>query len=122
MLGSTNHRRLRRIAFIGIALIFAAIGAHSLNPRQLYGEMYPVEPVKRDAFHICDEADPTFVRAVGTQREACYSKMPHVMAGGVGPGGAGGALSIQALNAPARRAEMVIILAAVPPPPPGTGP
>src|SRR5258707_13512913 len=104
MLGSTNHRRLRRIAFIGIALIFAAIGAHSLNPRQLYGEMYPVEPVKRDAFHICDEADPSFVRAGGTQREAGYTKMRQVTAGAMCPVGPGGWLLSRALTSPPRRA------------------
>ena len=76
-----------KAGFIAVGAIFAAIGVHALNPR----EMYPLDPVKQDAFHICDQADPTFVRAVGTDREACYDRMPHVMAmamGRIKPGGA----------------------------------
>ena len=101
--------------FAAVALVFGAMGARSLNPRELYREMYPVEPVKQDAFRICDEADPTFVRAVGAEREACYNKMPHVMAVAMGRIRPGGALSVQALTDPAREAELLMTLAAMPP-------
>jgi hypothetical protein len=114
--------RLRRIALVAVALISAGIGAHTLNPRQLYSEMYPVEPVKRDAFHICDESDPTFVRAVGGEREACYEKMPHAMAVAMGRIKPGGALSLQALTDPSREAELLMMLAATPPRQPITAP
>lgn len=111
-----------RVVFVAIALIFAAIGAHSLNPRELYNEMYPLEPVKQNAFHICDEADPTFVRAVGVEREACYNKMPHIMAVAMGRVRPGGALTMQALTDPSREAELLMTLAAMPPRQPITAP
>src|SRR5580658_1709804 len=109
-----------------VALIFAAIGAHTLKPRELFHEMYPLEPVKQDAFHICDEADPTFVRAVGAEREACYNKMPHVMAVAMGRVKPGGALSMEALTDPSREAEPVLPAVAYTTPsalpsPPGSG-
>jgi hypothetical protein len=111
--------RLRRIGLVALALISAAIGAHALNPRELYTEMYPAEPVKRDAFHICDESDPTFVRAVGAEREGCYNKMPHAMAVAMGRVKPGGAL---ALTDPSREAELLMMLAATPPRQPITTP
>jgi hypothetical protein len=114
--------RLRRIALVAVALISAGIGAHTLNPRQLYSEMYPVEPVKRDAFHICDDTDPTFVRAVGGEREACFNKMPHAMAVAMGRVKPGGALSLQALTDPSREAELLMMLAVTPPRQPITAP
>lgn len=107
--------RVGRIGIVSIALISAAIGAHSINPRELYREMYPIEPVKQDAFRICDDADPTFVRAVGSEREACYNKMPHIMAVAMGRIKPGGALSMQALTDPSREAELLMTLAAMPP-------
>jgi hypothetical protein len=114
--------RLRKIALVAVALICAGIGAHTLNPRELYSAMYPIEPVKRDAFHICDETDPTFVRAVGAEREACYSKMPHAMAVAMGRIKPGGALSLQAMTDPSREAELLMMLAATPPRQPITAP
>jgi hypothetical protein len=105
-----------------VALIFAAIGAHTLKPRELFHEMYPLEPVKQDAFRICDDSDPTFVRAVGTEREACYNKMPHIMAVAMGRVKPGGALSLEALTDPSREAELLLALASVPPQQPITAP
>ena len=113
MLG--RHRFVAKAGFVGLALLSAAIGAHSLNPRELYSEMYPLEPVKQDAFHICDETDPTFVRAVGSEREACYNKMPHIMAVAMGRIKSGGALSMQALTDPSRETELLMVLASMPP-------
>jgi hypothetical protein len=107
---------------VATAAVFAAIGAHSLNPRELFREMYPLEPVKQDAFHICDESDPTFVRAVGVEREACYNKMPHIMAVAMGRAQPGGALSLEALTDPSREAELIMTLAAIPPQQPITEP
>lgn len=118
----SRGQRARRLVIIATALIFAAIGAHSLNPRELYHEMYPLEPVKQDAFHICDEVDPTFVRAVGAEREACYNKMPHIMAVAMGRVKPGGALSMEALTDPSREAELLLALASMPPQQPITQP
>jgi hypothetical protein len=113
---------LRRISFIAVALVAIVIGVRSLDLRALYAEMYPAEPVKRDAFHICDETDPTFLRAVGSDREACYGSMPHVMAVAMGRIRAGSALSMQALTDPSREAELLMLLAAMPPRQPITRP
>ena len=113
---------LGKIGFIALAVASAAIGAHALNPRELYHEMYPLEPVKRDAFRICDEADPTFIRAAGADREACYNKMPHVMAVAMGRIKAAGTLTVQALTDPSREAELLMTLAAMPPRQPITAP
>ena len=120
MLG--RPRFLGIAGFTAVGVVFAAIGAHTLNPRELYREMYPLEPVKQDAFHICDQADPTFVRAVGADREACYNKMPHVMAVAMGRIKPGGALTMQALTDPSREAELLMLLAATPPRQPVTVP
>ena len=111
-----------KVGFVVIALAAAVVGAHSLYPRELYHEMYPLEPVKQDAFHICDQADPTFVRAVGAEREACYNKMPHIMAVAMGRIKPGGALTMQALTDPSREAELLMMLAAMPPRQPITSP
>jgi hypothetical protein len=113
---------LRRISFIAVALVAIVIGVHSLDLRALYAEMYPAEPVKRDAFHICDETDPTFLRAVGSDREACYGSMPHIMAVAMGRIRPGGALSMQALTDPSREAELLMLIAAMPPRQPITRP
>lgn len=121
-IGISLGRRSRRVGIVATALIFAAVGAHSLNPRELFREMYPLEPVKQDAFHICDESDPTFVRAVGAEREACYNKMPHIMAVAMGRVKPGGALSMEALTDPSREAELIMTLAALPPQQPITEP
>lgn len=106
---------LRRICFIAIALVFVVIGAYALNLRALYAEMYPAEPVKRTAFHICNESDPTFVRAIGSEREACYASMPNIMEVAMGRVRPGGALSMQALTDPSREAELLMMLASMPP-------
>ena len=108
-------RRSRRAAVVVTAVIFVAIGAHSINPRELYRQMYPIEPVKQNAFQICDETDPTFVRAIGSEREACYNKMPHVMAVAMGRVKADASLSMAALVDPAREAELILALASLPP-------
>jgi hypothetical protein len=105
----------RKSVIAAVALVFAGIGAHSLNPPELYREMYPIEPVKQDAFKICNDTDPTFIRAVGAEREACYNSMPHVMAVAMGQVVPGGALKIEALTDPSREAELLMTLAAMPP-------
>lgn len=113
---------LGRIGLVTIALVSAAIGAYSLDLSELFREMYPLEPVKQDAFRICDDTDPTFVRAIGSEREACYNRMPHVMAVAMGRIKPGGALSREALTDPSREAELLMTLAAMPPRQPITAP
>ena len=113
---------LGKAGFVAIAVISAGVGAHSLNPRELYNEMYPVETLKRDAFHLCNEADPTFVRAVKVDREACYDSMPHTIEVALGRIRPGGALSMTQLLDPSRQAELLLQIAALPPRQPITVP
>jgi hypothetical protein len=113
---------LGRISFGAVALISAGIGVHSVNLRELYHEMYPLEVVKREAFHICNETNPTFVRAVGADREACYNSMPHIMAVAMGRVHPASALSVAAMTDPSREAELLMELAATPPRQPITEP
>jgi hypothetical protein len=111
-----------RTGFIAIAVVSAVIGAHSLNPRELYNEMYPVETLKRDTFRICHAADPTFIRAVKVDREACYDSMPNAIEVALGRIRPKGALPIASLLDPSRQAELLIQLAAMPPRQPVTMP
>jgi hypothetical protein len=108
-------------ALTATALIFAAFGAHSLDPRKLYHEMYPLEPVKQDAFHICDASDPTFVRAIGAEREDCYNKMPHAMAVAMGRAKVQ-TVSSDALTALFDKTALLMLLATTPPQQPITVP
>jgi hypothetical protein len=114
--------RFGRIGFIAVAVVSAVVGAHSLNPRELYNEMYPVETLKRDAFQICGDADPTFIRAVGAEREACYNSMPNLIAVALGRARPADALTMAALIDPSRQAELLMLLAAMPPRQPITVP
>lgn len=120
MLGRPSF--LRKAGFIAVGLVFAAVGMQTLNPRELYREMYPLEPVKQDAFQICDQADPTFVRAVGSDREGCYDRMPHVMAVAMGRLKPADDLAWQRPADPSREVELAMLLAATPPRQPVTVP
>jgi hypothetical protein len=108
--------------FVAIAAVSALMGAHSLNPRELYNEMYPVETLKRDTFKICHQVDPTFVRAVKVDREACYDSMPNAIEVALGRVRPGNGLTAAALLDPAHQAELLIQLAAMPPRQPVTVP
>ncbi|HZK91002.1 MAG TPA: hypothetical protein VFC56_12720 [Stellaceae bacterium] len=100
---------------------FALVGAHSLHPRELYNQMYPVEALKRDTFRICNNANPAFIRAIGADREACYASMPHIIAVALGrvrrPD-----LSELAMLDPPHQVELLMTLAAMPPRQPITAP
>jgi hypothetical protein len=105
---------LGKIGFVAIVLAAVGIETHSLNPRELYNEMYPVETLKRDAFHICNDADPTFVRAVKVDREACYDSMPHAIEVALGRIHAGGPLTMADLLDPLHQAELLQIVSTAP--------
>ncbi len=121
-IGLSLGRRSRQAVVVVTAALFAALGAYSIHPRELYHQMYPLEPVKQNAFQICDESDPTFIRAVGSDREACYNKMPHVMAVAMGRVKPESSLSMDALVDPAREAQLILALASLPPQQPITEP
>ena len=99
--------------FIAIAVVSAFMGAHSLNPRELYNEMYPVETLKRDAFGICHAANPSFIRAFKDDRETCFDSMPNAIEVALGRVHRG--VPSPASLDPSRQAELLIQLAAMPP-------
>jgi hypothetical protein len=103
-----------RKSFVAIALVSGLIGAHSLNPRELYNEMYPVETLKRDAFGICHAANPSFIRAFKDDRETCYDSMPNAIEVALGRVHPGAQINASLLD-PSRQAELLIQLAAMPP-------
>jgi hypothetical protein len=105
---------LGKVGFVAIVLVSAGVATHPLNPRELYNEMYPVETLKRDAFHICNDADPTFVRAVKVDREACYDSMPHAIELALGRIHANGALTMADLLDPLHQAELIKIVSTPP--------
>jgi hypothetical protein len=95
------------------AVVSAAVGMHSFNPRQLYNEMYPVETLKRDVFNICRDADSTFIRAVRTDRERCFDSMPRLI--GIALGRIHPVVSMATLFEQTRQAELLMTLALMPP-------
>jgi hypothetical protein len=117
-----GSRIIRRPGFIAIIAVFAVLGAHSLNPRELYNEMYPVETLKRDTFRICHEANPSFIRAVKNDREACFDSMPNAIEVALGRIPPAGEVTVASLLDPAHQAELLIQLAAIPPRQPVTVP
>ena len=72
----------------GVVATLAALplvtAVHNVDLRELYNEMYPVDALKRDAFQLCHESDPTFVRLVQADRENCYNRMPESFALAIG--------------------------------------
>ncbi len=67
---------LLKASIAAAALIVAAVGLSSIDYRELYNAMYPVNGLKRDVLNLCHEAQPTFVRAVASDRVGCYDSMP----------------------------------------------
>ncbi|HEX3862194.1 MAG TPA: hypothetical protein VHY35_10925 [Stellaceae bacterium] len=67
---------LVKASIAATALIVATLTLHSVDFRELYNEMYPVNGLKRDVLGLCHQAKPTFVRAVRADRNSCYDSMP----------------------------------------------
>lgn len=67
---------LVKASIAATVILVATVTAHTVNFRELYNEMYPVNGLKRDVLGLCHQATPTFVRAVRSDREDCYDSMP----------------------------------------------
>lgn len=67
---------LVKASFAAGALLCAAVMLSSIDFRQLYNEMYPVNGLRRDVLNLCHQAEPTFVRAIEADRIGCYDGMP----------------------------------------------
>jgi hypothetical protein len=67
---------LVKVSIAATALVCAVVALSSINFRQLYNGMYPVNGLRRDVLNLCHEAEPTFVRAIRASRDNCYDAMP----------------------------------------------
>jgi hypothetical protein len=76
-----------RIA-VPLAILFVALNIGSLK---YVRDAYPADPFKRMALAHCIASDAGFVRFLGSDREACYTRqpqMPHLFSADSGtPGG-----------------------------------
>ena len=75
---------IAKAGFAAVVVMTAIVSGRSVDLRGLYDQMYPVSTLKRDALDLCHESDPSFIRAVHGDREACYSAMPHAIAMALG--------------------------------------
>src|ERR1051325_1064690 len=67
---------LVKASIAGIAVICAVVSLSRVDFRELYDEMYPVNGLRRDVLNLCHQSEPTFVRAVESNRVLCYDSMP----------------------------------------------
>src|SRR5712692_11816985 len=67
---------LVKASIVATALISAVVSLSSIDFRELYDGMYPVNGLRRDVLGLCHQAEPTFVRAVRSSRDNCYDSMP----------------------------------------------
>lgn len=75
---------LVRASVTAATVMFTGMLLYSVDLRQTYDEMYPAETLRRDAFSLCHQSDPTFVRAIRSDRINCYDKMPNAFALAIG--------------------------------------
>ena len=67
---------LVKSSIAAVAVIAAVVSLSRVDYRELYDEMYPVNGLRRDVLHLCQDVKPTFVRALQTDRVSCYDSMP----------------------------------------------
>lgn len=67
---------LVKASIAATALICTVVSLSSIDFRELYNEMYPVNGLRRDVLGLCHQVAPTFIRAVRSDREGCYDSMP----------------------------------------------
>ena len=65
------HKVLLAIA----ALLIAGGAAFPDDVASFYRGGYPSDPMKREALRTCLESNPSFVRFLESDREACYARM-----------------------------------------------
>jgi len=69
-----------KAGLVAVIVVSAVASGRQVDMRGLYDQMYPVSTLRRDALNLCHESDPTFIRASHTDRQACYTGMPHAIA------------------------------------------
>jgi hypothetical protein len=65
------HKVLLAIA----ALLIAGGAAFPDDVAGFYRGGYPSDPMKREALRLCQEVNPSFVRFLASDREACYAQV-----------------------------------------------
>jgi hypothetical protein len=66
--------RRRRVG-VGAAAVAAAVAVSAPTLLRLDPAAYPKEPEKRQALDLCGRTDPTFVRFLASDRDACYRRL-----------------------------------------------
>lgn len=69
-----TRRRPRRLVVVSILVATCAVIAPALL--RFVPEAYPSEPEKRRALDMCSQVNPTFLRYLASEREACYQRFP----------------------------------------------
>jgi hypothetical protein len=59
----------------GAALLIGGGAAFPNDVASFYHGGYPPDSMKREALRMCQESNPSFVRFLASDREACYSRM-----------------------------------------------
>jgi hypothetical protein len=67
---------LVKASIFATVLICTVVGLSHIDFRELYNGMYPVNGLRRGVLTLCHQAEPTFVRAVESNRIGCYDSMP----------------------------------------------
>ena len=67
---------LVKASILASAVLAVTVILTSVDFRELYNEMYPVNGLKRDVLTVCRQAKPSFIRAIKADREDCYDSMP----------------------------------------------
>src|SRR5712692_7650748 len=67
---------LVKASIFATVLICTVVGLSHIDFRELYNGMYPVNGLRRGVLNLCHQAEPTFVRAVRSDRDGCYDSMP----------------------------------------------
>lgn len=67
---------LVKASIAATAALVVAVSLSRVDYREQYNEMYPVDGLKRDTLGLCGEARASFIRALRSDRIACYDSMP----------------------------------------------
>jgi len=100
---------------VAAVLVIAAVaGLSRVDYRELYDEMYPVNGLRRDVLNLCHDAKPTFVRALQSDRIACYDGMPEPVATAIEWVRTSARLAAMRRPTPVEQAEKLLVEATLP--------
>jgi hypothetical protein len=80
-----TRARTRPLGFaIGAAAVAAVLAAFSPASPHLFPAAFPQDPEKQQALESCSRADPTFVRFLAANRDACYERFSNLTVAAAG--------------------------------------